>query len=279
MTGDDDDDVDTTGRGTRFVLWDFGRDFLQQMHSSLCCQQAIVVVVWRLRDTARAGVLGWLHSIADAFCAAVADGVYSKLPPLGVKVVLVATGLDEDPYSNDPDATQDLLQEIAETVAEAHELHDIIDIKAIMAVSCVDGRGVHDLQSLLAQIAPELAVWHERVAPSFVVFEAALQELARARASSDNALAPSLRSRGGVETSSSSLDLRHRAALSLDTMGRLALLCGVASDDVPRCLRYLHALGRIIHFNTTRDRLADRVNFLFSFIFLFVFYLKSTNKK
>lgn len=68
-------------------------------------------------------------------------------------------------------------------MSDVPELNGIIDIKSVMAVSAFDGRGIHDLQSTLMSLAPELSVWHERVPPSFALFEATLADIVRQKTS------------------------------------------------------------------------------------------------
>jgi len=67
-------------------------------------------------------------------------------------VILVATGLDDEPYSTDPDEATAVLQQVADRVADMDELHQLVSVKGLLAVSNVDGRGIEELQEVIRRV-------------------------------------------------------------------------------------------------------------------------------
>ena len=224
------DDV-ATGRGTRFFVWDFAPDFYTQLHATLCSEQQLTVVTWRLRDT-RIGAtpLVWLTSLAQALATKKARGeTMQKIPNEGVSVVLVGTHADDPSLT--PELAQAHLEFVADELQRMPELAGRIDVKCILSCSTTDGTGVEELQRTLLQLAPSVRLWHTEVSASWRALEAALCDSSH----------------------------RRMPIISVAAAERVAALCGVEREDVGRCLRYLHALGRVLFFDTPRGKLNSRL--------------------
>jgi CRP-like cAMP-binding protein len=236
-SGRDDEVLDehdvATGRNTRFFVWDFAPDFYAQLHGPLSSEQQITIVTWRLRDTRTGSTpLAWLHSLAQAIAARKARGEsMQKVSPDGAVVVLVGTYADEAPLAHDTDLINGHMQQIADELARMPELTRRINVKCILSVSSVDGTGIEELQRTLMELAPSVRQWHTEVPASWRAFEAALTDSSH----------------------------RRLPIISLAAAERVAALCGVEREDVARCLRHLHGLGRVLHFDTPRGNLRSRL--------------------
>lgn len=152
-----------------------------------------------------------------------------KLLATGISVLLVGTHADEP--SMTPELINNHMQYLADELARMTELQGRVDVKCILSCSSIDGSGIEELQRTLQQLAPSVRLWHTEVPSSWRAFEAAL------------------------------CDSSHRRLpiISLSAAERVAALCGVEREGVGRCLRHLHALGRVLFFDTPRGNLNSRL--------------------
>ena len=154
----------------------------------------------------------WLHSLAQAVSYSI-DKLGGKALPNGAPVILVGTHLDEiEATDDDEDPATSLLQHVADVVMSSSELNQLLNIQTIIGVSSTTGDGVEELQRALCEVAVDTPLWHTPVPASWRALSDALREAGTRRA----------------------------PMLSLSDVHRFATICGVANEDIARCVRHLH---------------------------------------